>query len=117
MDMPTFLNQGLQALVGAWRSLDADGRLHAWLAAGALGIIAWAWSAYLILRRLAGYRKFHRRWYSREEYARLMALLWQDQQSGSRVMSRQELEALRAFRYGSRLKPILSNKGGGYFDV
>jgi len=117
MNIPSWLNQLIQYGNASWRSLGDDGRLDVWLGAGMIGMVCWAGCAYLILRRLAGHRKFRGRWYSEAEYDRLMQVLWQDQQAGTRVMSRQELEALRRFRYGGSLKPILTGKGGGYFDV
>lgn len=115
--MPVWLSQILDAVVGAWQALGDDERLYLWSAAGIVGVAIWAWSAYLILRRLAGHRKFQGRWHDEAEYARLMQVLWEDQQAGLRVVSREELEALREFRYGNDLKPILTGKGGGYFDV
>jgi hypothetical protein len=115
--MPAWLNQTLSAVVDAWQSLGDDWRFLVWLAAGIVGVVLWTWVAYVILRRLAGHRKFGRRWYGKAEYAQLMHVLWEDQQAGVRVMSRDELKALRDYRYGGDLKPILTGRGGGYFDV
>lgn len=115
--MPVWLSQLLGAVVDAWRSLGVDEQLSVWIVAGIVGLAVWAGAAYRILRRLAGHRKFQGHWYGEAEYARLMQVLLEDQQAGGRVMSREELEALREFRYGSDLKPILTGKGGGYFDV
>jgi hypothetical protein len=115
--MPDWLSQILGAMSAAWQSLGDDGQFYVWLAAGVVGIAIWLWAAHLILRRLARHRKFGGRWYGEAEYAQLMQVLWQDQHAGSRVMSREELKALRDYRYGDSLKPILTGKGGGYFDV
>ena len=115
--MPAWLNQSWAALIDAWQSLGDEGHWYVWLTAGIAGIVIWAAAAYLSLRRLAGHRKFGSRWYDEAEYAQLMQVLWEDQQAGTRVMSRQELRALRSYRYGHDLKPILNGKGGGYFDV
>jgi hypothetical protein len=117
MEMPAWLSQLPGTALAAWQSLDGEVRLIVWLALGVVGIAVWAGFAYVILRRLAGHRKFRSRWYRQAEYARLMQVLWEDQQAGLRVMSRQELKALREFRYGDSLKPILTGRGGGYFDV
>jgi hypothetical protein len=115
--MPAWLGHTLGAVSDVWRSLGDDGQFYAWLATGVAGIAVWTWAAHAILRRLAGHRKFRGRWYGESEYARLMQVLWEDQQAGTRVMSREELNALRDYRYGDSLKPILTGKGGGYFDV
>jgi hypothetical protein len=117
MDAHGWLTQNFQGVLNWWQSLGDEGRLYAWLASGGVGLLIWAGLAYLILRRLAGHRWFQGRWYDEAEYARLMQVLWEDQQSGARVMSRVELKALREYRYGGAVKPILTGKGGGYFDV
>jgi hypothetical protein len=117
MDVQLWMAQIFQGVPIWWQSLGDDARLYVWLAAGIIGVATWAGLAYAILRRLAGQRKFQGRWYNETEYARLMQVLWEDQQSGARVMSRIELKALREFKYGDAVKPILTGKGGGYFDV
>ena len=100
-----------------WQAMGDAERWLIWMASGLLGLTLWGVVSYLVLHRLAGHRRFQGRWYSRAEYAQLMQVLWEDQQAGSRVMSRAELSALRHYRYGHAVKPILSGKGGGYFDV
>lgn len=100
-----------------WRSLGPQGQQDLWLATGWVVLVLWAWGSYRLLRRIAGYRKFGGRWYDADEYRRLMQVLWEDQKAGKRVMSHAELQALREFKYGNAVKPILSGKGGGYFDV
>lgn len=110
-------DEGFLSLTAWWQALGDDGRWAIWLGIGLLGLVLWSSLTYLILRRLAGHRKFQGRWYNETEYARLMQVLWDDQQAGARVMSRAELTALREFRYGAAVKPILGGKGGGYFDV
>jgi hypothetical protein len=117
MDMQVWLTQVFQDALNWWQSIGDDGQLYAWLAGGGGALLIWGWLAYVILRRLAGHRKFQGRWYSEAEYAQLMQVLWEDQQSGVRVMSRIELKALREYKYGGTVKPILTGKGGGYFDV
>jgi hypothetical protein len=105
-------------LIGEWwHSLGLRGQHDLWLTIGWVALVFWAWGSYRLLRRLAGYRKFGGRWYTTVEYERLMQVLWEDQQAGKRVMSHSELQALRQFRYGNTVKPIISGKGGGYFDV
>jgi hypothetical protein len=105
-------------LIGEWwQSLGLRGQHDLWLTIGWVALVLWAWGSYRLLRRVAGYRKFGGRWHSAAEYERLMQVLWEDQQAGKRVMSHAELQALRQFRYGGTVKPIISGKGGGYFDV
>jgi hypothetical protein len=105
-------------LIGEWwHSLGLRGQNDLWLTIGWIALVLWAWGSYRLLRRIAGYRKFGGRWYNRAEYQQLMQVLWEDQQAGKRVMSHAELQALRQFRYGNTVKPIISGKGGGYFDV
>jgi hypothetical protein len=117
MDMQVWLTQVFQDALNWWQSLGDEGQLYAWLAGGGVALLIWGWLAYVILRRLAGHRKFQGRWYNESEYAKLMQVLWEDHQSGARVMSRVELKALREYKYGGTVKPILTGKGGGYFDV
>ena len=78
------MNSSLQGLLSWWQTLSDETRLRglarrrpssAW--------IVWCLIAYLSLRRLAGHRKFQGRWYNEAEYARLMQVLWEDQQAGS----------------------------------
>ena len=111
------MNSRLETLLGWWHAASDEVRLAVWLVAGIIGLVAWFVIAYLALRRLANHRKFGGRWYSAPEYGRLMQVLWEDQQAGTRVMSPTELRALRKFRYGGKVKSILADKGGGYFDV
>jgi hypothetical protein len=100
-----------------WQSLGFRGQNDLWLTIGWVALVLWAWGSYRLLRRLAGYRRFGGRWYDRTEYERLMQVLLEDQQAGKRVLSHIELQALREFRYGKKMKPIVSGKGGSYFDV
>lgn len=111
-----WLTSSLSWLTGLWQALDGDTRTALWLAAGAIGLILWAWISYRLLRRLAGHHRFRGRWFNRTEYQRLMQVLWEDQQQGTRVMSHAELKALRAYKYGKSVKPLLAGRGGGYFD-
>jgi hypothetical protein len=105
-------------LIGEWwQSLGLRGQHDLWLSIGWIALVLWAWGSYRLLRRLAGFRRFGGRWHNAVEYQRLMQVLWEDQQAGKRVMSHAELKALREFRYGNTVKPIISGKGGGYFDV
>ena len=117
MDVMSWLARWHQLIVGWWRSLGLVGQEYVWLAAGAVCLSIWAWVSYRVLRHLAGYRKFGGRWYNRAEYERLIQVLWEDQQAGLRVMSHAELQAIRHYKYGASVKPLLSGKGGGgYFD-
>ena len=100
-----------------WRSLGLRGQNDLWLSIGWIALVLWAWGSYRLLRRIAGHRKFGGRWYDAGEYQRLMQVLLEDQKSGKRVLSHTEIRALREFRYGNSVKPIVSNKGGGYFDT
>lgn len=116
MDVLSWFGPVRQLLAEWWRSLGLTGQEYVWLTVGAVGLVAWAWLSYRILRRLAGHRKFGGRWYRRDEYERLIQVLWEDQQAGLRVMSHAELQAIRQYKYGKTVKPLLSGKGGGYFD-
>jgi hypothetical protein len=116
MDTFPWLIAPLSRLTGLWQALDGETQLAIWLAAGAVGLLLWAWASYRLLRRLAGHHRFRGRWFNGAEYQRLMQVLWEDQQQGTRVMSHAELRALRAYRYGKSVKPLLAGKGGGYFD-
>jgi hypothetical protein len=100
-----------------WRSLGLRGQNDLWLSIGWIALVLWAWGSYRLLRRIAGHRKFGGRWYDAVEYQRLMEVLIEDQQAGKRVLSPAELRAVREFRYGKSVKPIISGKGGGYFDA
>lgn len=105
-------------LIGEWwQALGPRGQHDLWLSVGWIVLVLWAWGSYHLLRRMAGFRRFGGRWHNAAEYQRLMQVLWEDQQAGKRVMSHAELKALREFRYGKTVKPIISGKGGGYFDV
>lgn len=117
MSGPTWSDQGFLSLASWWQALGYDIHFGLWSGFGLLALVLWSWLGYVVLRRLAGHRKYQGRWYDEAEYARLMQVLWDDQQAGTRVMSRSELTALREFRYGPTAKPILKGKGGGYFDV
>jgi hypothetical protein len=100
-----------------WQSLGFRSQNDLWLTVGWVALVLWAWGSYRLLRHLAGYRRFGGRWYDRTEYELLMQVLLEDQQAGKRVMTHIELKALREYRYGKKVKPIVANKGGGYFDV
>ena len=88
-----------------------------WLAGGILLLLAWLWLAHRVIRRLLGHHRYRGTWYSAEQYRKLMQALWDDQQTGRRVLSHTELHALRTYLYGTGLKPIVRGKGGGYFDA
>jgi len=109
---------GVVAAIEGWRQSLSDATYwYLWLAGGIVGLAVWGVVAYRVLHLLAGHRRYQGRWYDTTEYARLMQVLWEDQQAGARVMSRAELQALRRYRYGNAVKPVLSGRGGGYFDV
>jgi hypothetical protein len=116
MDVQLWLASQLSRALAAWQALDSNAQVAVWWGAGAVGVIVWAWLAYWLLRRLAGHRRFRSRWFTEAEYHRLMQVLWEDQQEGARVMSHAELAALREYKYGGTVKPLLARKGGGYFD-
>ena len=97
--------------------LGPDAARWAWVGAGIALALVWCWAAYRILRRLLGHRRFRGTWYSAASYGQLMQVIWEDQQSGHRVLSHEERTALREFMYGRDLKPVIRNRGGGYFDV
>lgn len=109
---------GIGQLIGSWwQSFGLKAQHDLWLTAGWVMLVIWVWLCYRLLRRLAGHRKFGGRWYNETEYRRLIEVLAEDQKAGQRVMSHEELRALREYKYGNSMKPILSRKGGGYFDV
>ncbi len=106
-----------QLVGGWWQSLGLRGQYDLWLTVGWVALVFWIWGSYRLLRRLAGYRKFGGRWYNASEYEKLMQVMWEDQHAGKRVMSHAELKALREYRYGKSVKPVVSGKRGGYSDV
>lgn len=112
-----WLTAQLAAVQRFWQSLGSDMQTILWLAIGVLGLMTWAWAAHRVLRHLAGHHRFQGRWFNDADYRRLMQVLQEDQERGHRVMSSTELHALRQFKYGKAVKPLLAGRGGGYFDA
>lgn len=99
-----------------WDSLGPSGPYFAWVIGGVCLFAGWAWISYRILRRVAGHRILRGAWYNDAQYRQLMQLLHEDQQSGRRVLSYEEIAALRKYRYGDTVKDVIGHKGTGYFS-
>lgn len=116
METPALNVQWWYLIVAWWDSLDPNARLFAWMAGGVVMLALWAWLAYRVLRRVAGHRRLRGAWYNDAQYRELMQLIHEDQQSGRRVLSHEEIAALRKYRYGNTVKDIMQHKGTCYFD-
>jgi len=81
--------------------LGAESLYYIWMAAGAMGLVAWALFAHRAIRRIAGHRKFRGTWYSPAAWEGLLNILDEDQRSGNRVMRFDEIKLLREWRQGS----------------
>lgn len=113
MDRSHWLAGFLQPLLQAWAALGPEGPYYLWLGGGLLVLLVWLAIAYRLLRRLAGYRKLRGAWHSEARYRELMQLLHEDQEAGRRVLSFEEIEALRRYRYGGTVKDVVRHKGTG----
>ena len=113
MDLPRWMLETQHQLAAWWSSLGPAGAYYAWLGGGIVALLAWAWFSYRLLRRLAGHRKLRGAWHSEARYLELMQLLHEDQEAGRRVLSYEEIEALRRYRYGGTVKDVIRHKGTG----
>ena len=116
MEFPSWMIQLHRQTLVWWVSLGPDGPYYAWLIGGALIFSIWAWVSYRILRRLTGHRKLRGAWYNDAQYRKVMQLLHEDQQAGQRVLSYEEVAALRKYRYGDTVQDVMRHKGTGYFS-
>lgn len=113
MDLTAWFTQAQHQALAWFSALGPDGPYYLWLGGGLLVLLVWLGIAYRLLRRLAGYRKLRGAWHSEARYRELMQLLHEDQEAGRRVLSFEEIEALRRYRYGGTVKDVIRHKGTG----
>jgi hypothetical protein len=116
MSLPNSVDDALHQIAG-WRgSLGPSERYILWLGAGIIGLLVWAWVSHRVIRWLAGHKKLRGSWYSPQRYHQLMQMLHEDQAAGRRVLSFEEIAALRKYLYGNKVRDIGLHRSTGYFS-
>lgn len=116
MDMPLWMAELYRQAQAWWVSLGPDGPYYLWLASGVAGLLVWAWISHRLIRRLCGHRKLRGTWHNEARYREIMKMLHEDQERGRRVLSYEEIEALRRYRYGGTVKDVIRHKGAGLYS-
>jgi hypothetical protein len=94
-----------------WRAHSADLLFYLWAAAGVAIAYATAYAFYRLWRWSRGDRKFRGTWYREKQWVELLVMLAEDQNSGRRVMQRDEIALLRKL-YGAKSAGF--DLGSGY---
>jgi hypothetical protein len=100
-------------IIAYWQSLTHDDLYNLWLAGGAVWFLFLLWFSSIVLRKAFGHKKFRGTWYSEDEYETLIKLIDEDSTRGNRVMKKDEMDALRIWRFGTTKN--ISSRAKGYF--
>lgn len=96
-----------------WHGLTPGDHYNLWMASGGVLFLALLWFSHFIMRKALGHRKFRGTWYNEEQYETLIKLIDKDSTRGNRVMKKDEMDALRIWRFGTTKN--ISSRAKGYF--
>jgi hypothetical protein len=92
LDLPSAPWQDIGMAQGA-----GDAAYWIWLACGIVGIAAYLWISYRVIRWLLGHRRFRSSWYNAADYRRLLQDIREDQRRGVPLRD-DELQVIRSWR-------------------
>lgn len=83
-----------------WLELDHQIKVYVWYASGGFMLLTILGIWYPFFRRGLGHTKFRGTWYTETQFEQLLLMLKEDQESGRRVMRRDEIDLLRSVNLG-----------------
>jgi hypothetical protein len=83
-----------------WYHAGGEGPQALWLYGGAACFLIFLMAAYRVGRKLLGHHKYRRTWYNEREFQTLLKITEEDQRSGHRVLSADEIRLLRVWQTG-----------------
>ena len=113
MQVDAWLTRGWLWSVSFWQGLSPENLYDLWLYGGVVWFLFLFWLCYGIMRRALGHVKFRGTWYSDQQWETVIKMIDEDNQRGHRVMRKDEMDALRMWRYGS--SKSISGGAKGYF--
>jgi hypothetical protein len=113
MQIDLWLAQLQTRTIAYWQSLTHDDHYNLWLAGGAAWFLFLLWFSSVVMRKAFGQKKFRGTWYGEDEYETLIKLIDEDCTRGNRVMKKDEMDALRIWRFGTTKN--ISSRAKGYF--
>lgn len=113
MHIDVWLAQCQAQVLAIWQGLTPEDFYNLWLAGGVVWFVFLFWLCYGIMRRALGHIRFRGTWYNARQWETIIKMIDEDNQRGHRVMRKDEMDALRMWRYGS--SKSISSGAKGYF--
>lgn len=113
MHVDLWLAQRQAQALAIWQGLTPEDFYNLWLAGGVVWFLFLVWLSHRVIRLSLGHIRFRGTWYSAAQWEAMIKMIDEDNNSGRRVMRKDEMDALRMWRFGSN--KTISGGAKGYF--